>query len=109
MLEICADERAVHRFYDDRFARRGTDDLLKVIARLPRPVGGVREARIVADMVNGTTTLAPMRQQTRRVFLGTRVVSHAPTRIVDRILQINQDERRIRRETQPLHSRISSW
>ena len=61
---------------------------------LPRPVMGIRLGRVVTHMNQRPAFGAPMGQQARDIMFGLGIVTHAPIGMVDRLLQVNQQQDR---------------
>lgn len=96
-FQIGSDERAVRLFRDDGFAGHRSGLRLEFVSRLARPVVRLRVCGVVPNVPYRPALAAPMDEQPANLRLRTRVVSFSPTRMVDRSLQVDQQEDGARR------------
>jgi len=92
LLQIGADKGAVGLLGDHRLSLQRESFRFEFISGLPRAIGGLKLLRIVTDVIDRLPGRPPRRQQGRDFGLGAGIVAHAPTRIVDRLLQVDQDQ-----------------
>jgi hypothetical protein len=93
-----ADERIVCFFNNDRFSGQWACLVFEIVAWLAGPVCRVGLGRIVADVIERHALRAPVSQQASNILLCIRIVAAPPTGMIDRLLQINDQERRRMRE-----------
>ena len=75
---------------------------------MTRPMGrirGVRVNRIVADVDERQTLRPPCGDERGNVRFGLEIVARPPARVVDRLLHVDDDENRVRRQPHGRHGR----
>ena len=89
-----AEKGAARGFAKDRFARCRRGLWPERMQGLAGAILRVRLPRIMADVNNRPAAAPPVFEQSTHVGFGFGVISPSPRRIIDRELEINQDERR---------------
>ena len=107
-LQVGAQECAINAFWNDWFSVYRADLRLEVVPWLTWPIVGFWVRGIVPDVPHGPTPAAPLSEQSSNLSFGVGVVSGAatgPTRMVDRVLQIDQQQDTTRRRERGAHPR----
>ncbi len=92
-LQFRPDKRTVRMLGHHGLARHRQRALFEIAPRLPRPVLRLRLARMMLHMYHPALRLPPHLQQPGNVFLGLRIITAAPTGVIDRLLNVNNEER----------------
>jgi hypothetical protein len=91
-FQIGANESAIGLFDDHGFFAGGRRFGLETAARLVGAVVGPGICGVVANMHHRPSLRTPVRQQSHNLLFGIGIVTRPPIGMIDRLLQINQQQ-----------------
>src|SRR5690606_2585926 len=90
--QLSADKRTIRVFGDDHFARQAPHHLLELTALLAGAIAGFRLAREMTYVYDRPPGTSPGCKQMPDILFGLRVVATPPTRMINRLLNVDDYE-----------------